>query len=356
MPCNPLNPVSCVAALADSALQAFAKSVASAVGTLMQALMTWWLKTPSIDLSSLPLRRLQDRTLPITVLVATGALIWAGTKMCVSRRADPLVPAGRGLFNVVLATGLGLTVSTGALKLGDSLSRWLLDAGAQGQAAERMGALVALQPLAAAQPALVMVLGVVVFLMTLVQWLVLLFRQAGIVFLAPLLPLAAATSMTSSSSAAYRRLLTWLLSLIAYKPMVAFVYLVGFQVLGQSSGVEGVLIGTVILLLAVIALPALLRFFSWAVDPAATGLHDGGRTLALVGAGLALAQTAGSFGTFMSATGPGTAGAAAAGAGPSGAPTSGGGAPALAAALPRAPMPIVARATGSPDGPAVESA
>ena len=348
MSCSPFDVTGCVAELADSALQAFAGSVAKAVGALMQDVMTWWVKTSSIDLASLPLRQLQQQTMPITVLVATCAMIWAGIKVCVSRRGDPLIPVGRGLVNVLLATGIGITVSTEALRVGDSLSRWLLAAGAQGQAAERMGSLVDLTPLVPQQAALVIVLGVVVFLITLLQWVVLLFRQAGIVFLAPLLPLAAATSMGSASSPAFRRLLTWLVSLIVYKPMVAFVYLVGFQVLGTSTGVQGTLIGTVILVLAVVALPALLRFFSWAVDPTAAGVHDGGRLLAGAALGLAAAQTAGTFGAFVSRTGPGSSGTAGGGgAGPSGA------LPALAA--PQLALPA-GRSTeqGLPDGPSVE--
>jgi hypothetical protein len=330
--------------------------MADAVGNLLEGVMTWWVKTPSVDLSSLPLRQLQDRTVPLIVLLATCAMIWAGTKTCLSRRGDPLVPAGRGLLNVVLATGLGITLSTQALRLGDALSRWLLDAGAQGQAAHRMGTLVDLASLASGSPVLVIVLGVIVFLVTLAQWLLLLLRQAGIVFLAPLLPLAAATSMTSSSSPALRRVLMWELSLLAYKPMVAFVYLVGFQVLGQASGVQGVLIGTVILVLAVIAMPALLRFFSWAVDPSATGLHDGGRILAGAAVALSVTQTAAMFGAFMARSGPGSvaAGGGAGSPGPTGAD------PAVAAPLPALPPGRRSAQRALPAGPSstptVESA
>ena len=247
------------------------------------------------------------------------------------------MPAARGLLNVVLATGLGIAVSTQALRLGDALSRWLLDAGAQGQAAHRMGTLVDLASRASGSPVLVIVLGVIVFLVTLAQWLLLLLRQAGIVFLAPLLPLAAATSMTSSSSPALRRVLMWELSLLAYKPMVAFVYLVGFQVLGQASGVQGVLIGTVILVLAVIATPALLWFFSWAVDPSATGLHDGGRVLAGAAVPLSVTQTAATFGAFMARNGPGSLGGAGSGGGGGG----GASAPTGADPAPSAPLPAL---------------
>ena len=70
-------------------------------------------------------------------------------------------------------------------------------------------------------------------MLSLVQWLLMALRQAGLLVLAAMLPLAA-----SGPRAWLYRLLSWLGAMVAYKPAAAFIYYLGFTYLSSTSGTQ----------------------------------------------------------------------------------------------------------------------
>src|SRR5205085_2693041 len=82
--------------------------------------------------------------------------------------------------------------------------------------------------------------------------------------LAALLPLAASGSINESTKPWLNRMLPWLLTLVLYRPMAALIYMIGFTFLGTGNDVTTVMTGLMVLVLAVVAMPAMMRFFSWA--------------------------------------------------------------------------------------------
>ena len=145
---------------------------------------------------------------------------------------------------------------------------------------------------------LMIVLGVIVIIATLIQWVLLFFRQAGIVILAAFLPLAAAGSIGTGTKPWLRKLLSWILSLVFYKVLVAACYAIAFELIGTSTDVAGFILGFVVLIIAIIALPVLLKLFAWGVDAGAEHLGSGVGAMVTGGAGLAMAgaQVANGFG------------------------------------------------------------
>lgn len=281
----PLNPLDCVkdagGAATDSAVGALADAVRSAVVDIVKATLTWWIHQPSLDVTQAPIARLQALLLPVTVIVAVGSMMWQGIRMTLSRRPDPLFDIGRGLATLAFVTGAGVALLAGSLRAGDAFSSWVLDQATGGHFADRIVAVLGMAQVTG--PGLVILLGIVAFFVTLLQWVLLFFRQGSLVILAALLPLAAAGSMSAGTRPWLRRLLAWLLSIVAYKPMVAFIYAAGFTLFGSSNDLSTVVLGVVILALSVVALPAMLRFFSWGVDAGAAHL-GGAASGALVGA------------------------------------------------------------------------
>lgn len=302
--CNPLDLGGCISEAADDAIKSFANSVASAVGKIVQDMMTWWLHTPSFFLTGTA-TAVQNKLEPIVAVLAVAAMVWTGVRMIWQRRGDPLFHLVPALLRLVAVSSLGILVVSQALALSDSLSTWLLNAATQNQAAQGVTGMLTLST-TAFDPALVILLGIVILIMAVVQWVVLMFRQAALVVLVPMLPLAAATSL-SPRAMGWRRIAAWVLSLLCYKPMCALIYYIGFESLGAETGLVGVITGLIILGLAVIALPAMLRFFSWGIDHTASGLTDGGWTLGAVGAVASVATTAVGMATFMRMHGPGGA-------------------------------------------------
>jgi hypothetical protein len=96
-----------------------------------------------------------------------------------------------------------------------------------------------------------------------VQAALMLFRQAALIILAGVLPLAAAGSIAPLTRAWVRKVVSWMLALIFYKPAAAAVYATAFTMAGSGGSVQTVLAGFVMLVLSVAALPALMKFFTW---------------------------------------------------------------------------------------------
>ncbi len=78
----------------------------------------------------------------------------------------------------------------------------------------------------------------------------------------------------------------WLLGLVLYKPFAALAYATAFFLIGDSEGdPRTVFVGLTMLVLSIVALPTMIKFFSWAA-PAAVGSSGGGTLAALGGAAL----------------------------------------------------------------------
>ena len=125
-------------------------------------------------------------------------------------------------------------------------------------------------------------LGIIAFLATVIQIMLMLVRGGMLVLLVGTLPLVAAFSNTEMGMQWFRKASAWLVAFALYKPAAAIVYAVAFDLAGQP-GALALLDGVMMLVLAILALPALLRF----VVPATSALAGGG------GAGGMLAGAAG---------------------------------------------------------------
>jgi hypothetical protein len=130
------------------------------------------------------------------------------------------------------------------------------------------------------------VLGIVAFLEGIAQILLMLVRDGMLVLLVATIPLAAALSNTEMGAQWLKKSWGWLIAFALYKPAAAIVYAVAFTLAGQG-GATNLFSGLVMFLLAIFALPALLRF----VVPATASIGGGGGGGLVTGAiGGALAQ------------------------------------------------------------------
>ena len=114
-------------------------------------------------------------------------------------------------------------------------------------------------------------LGIIAFLATVIQIMLMLVRGGMLVLLVGTLPLVAAFSNTEMGMQWFRKASAWLVAFALYKPAAAVVYAVAFDLAGQQ-GALALLDGVMMLALAILALPALLRF----VVPATSALAGGG--------------------------------------------------------------------------------
>ena len=154
-----------------------------------------------------------------------------------------------------------------------------------------------------ASPAVIVVLGIVAIIISAVQAVLMLFRQGALVVLAGVLPLAAAGMLNPGTRTWFRRVTGWMLALIFYKPTAAAVYATAFTMIGAGKDTRTVLVGFAMVFLSLLALPVLMRLFSWTTGHVADSAGGGGFLQAALGGAVAIGALRGSAG------GPGGSGA-----------------------------------------------
>ncbi len=308
MPCDPLINPACIitkviapvtGAVTGGILGGIAQAIDEGIRWIVVNTATWWIQIPSPNLATEPaVTRIQAWLLPITVAIGIGGVIAAGLRMALTRRANPLLDVSSGLLALAAAITLGVIVPTLLLKAGDAWSTWVLQASTGGHFTQRLTGILQLGGNAA--PAVVLILGLVAIVLALVQAVLMLFRQVALVILAGVLPLAAAGAVAPLTRPWIRKISSWMLALICYKPAAAAVYAAAFTMIGSGRGTRTVLMGFVTLLLSVIALPALMKFFTWTTG----SLAESGGGGQLVGAA---AVGAVAVGAMRSGSGGGSA-------------------------------------------------
>jgi hypothetical protein len=344
------------AAVAGGVLGGIANAISDGVRWMVVNTATWWVRIPSPDLASEPaVARIQAWLLPVTAAIAAGGVITAGARMAITRRARPLLDVGGGLLAIAAAATLGVVVPALLLKAGDAWSQWILQVSTGGQFTRRLTTALVLG--GGVAQAVVVVFGILAIVLSLVQAVLMLFRQAALVILAGVLPLAAAGSVAPMTRAWIRKVSSWMLALIFYKPAAAAVYAAAFTMIGSGRSARTALMGFVMLLLSVVMLPALMKFFTWTtgsiggpggggqlLGAAAVGAVAVGSMRSSSGGGGSAAQDQASYMSTRLGSPPDSGGPPAAPAGTSGSPPGPSGA---ASAGPASSAPAAAGGTGS---------
>ncbi len=284
MSCNPLVHPACVVTklippvtgtITNGVLSGIASAITEGIRWIVVNTATWWVQIPSPNLASqTAVTRLQEWLLPITAAVAVGALIAGGLRMALTRRANPLLDVTGGLLTLAATVTVGVVIPALLLRAGDAWSSWILQVSTGGHFTQRLTEILDLGGKAAA--AVVVIFGIAAIILALVQAVLMLFRQVALVILAGVLPLAAAGSAAPLTRPWIKRVSSWMLALIFYKPAAAAVYATAFTLIGSGRGPRTWLLGFVMLLLSVLALPALMRFFTWTTGSIAGSSSGGG--------------------------------------------------------------------------------
>jgi hypothetical protein len=329
--CSPFDPLSCKDAIAKGfggAWDAFTGAADDVAQSAFEALFQWiadglrggvkdmaillagWILVPSTQVcpgssepggewvarcatSASPAAQLRGWMLPLTILIAVAGIIWQGITMAVSRKGEPLLQAIRGTWNTALWGAVGIAGTQLALRAGDDYSFWILQQAVFGNSTnpvDTMGTKIgemAAPEAGIALIVLILMLPLILFV-TLTQIVLMIFREGSVVILAGVLQLAAAGTFTRSTSGWLQKVVAWMLALVTYKPIAATVYATGFLLMG-ASGIRNFVMGLAVMALAIIAMPALMKFFSWSVG----SINAGGGGLGMLGAAAAAGVHAG---------------------------------------------------------------
>jgi len=312
---------------------------------------------------------------------AVLSVIVGGTRMAWEQRADPGRDTVKSLLTLVVVAGAGVTIIGILIAAADAFAVWLINSSLRcdvvndrcfGLGLANMLALGG--PLTGGLgPLLIIILGLVAILASFVQILLMVARGGMLVILAGILPLSASFTNTEMGKQWFRKAISWTVAFILYKPAAAIVYAAAFQLVGSGgstpgpsalfkddgSGLLAALTGLMLMVIALFAMPALMRF----VTPMVGAMAGGSGGAMAVGA-LAAVPTGAAAGRLASGSAGGSASPGAAGAqgssggggstsgGSSGAAPSGGGAGGGGTSAPSTPSGGGAAATSSGAGAA----
>ena len=230
--------------------------------------LTFWVGTETVNPDSPAVQNLQRYTVPISAVILTGSVMVQGIRMMLSRKKDPLIAVAVDLIRYAVVSAIGLTTLALGVRAADAMAQALVDQGLNDYA-ERMKGIFT-QGIDTNGAFSLLLLALVGFLLGMLQWLLAFFRTAGLLVLAALLTLAAARAEWT------KRIVPWALTLVAYKPMAAMIYVIGFGLMGDGQDVSTRLTGLMVLALAAVAMPAMMRFFAWSGGAASGGSGVGG--------------------------------------------------------------------------------
>lgn len=310
--------------------------MAEGVGDVVENLTTMWVKVPNpkLDGGDGTATWLSGHLWWYMSAVAVLSLLIAGARMAWNTRGaeSELRSAAKSLLQLSLVSAGGIALINLALQIGDAYAVWILqDAGGDGfgkRLSVMLAALMATGPLGTI---LLIVLGLLVIVTAIVQIILMVVRSATLVILAGIWPLSASATNTEWGSQWFKKVTGWIVAMVLYKPAAATVYAAALHMFGNEKGLLGALMGLASMLLAVVALPALMRL----CVPLVGGLSEGAGASggALAGAGVMAASSLGGGSPSGAKSVPQSSGveppyagrSAGGGGGPSGATPGGGG-------------------------------
>src|SRR5664280_3248561 len=251
---------SAVSSVAGSAFQAVVDAFAKGLADVVKALMTFWLHTPNPDVSSSSavITSLTELTRPLVAFAAVLGLILGGARLAWTARSDSTQSILRGLLLMTVVTGAGAAIVELLLTGFDAMARWVLDSGFDSKSVGER--LAALGQLPGTGGGLVFLLAFLGMLASLVQVGIMLVRGAILSGLVGVLPVAAAASITETGYEWFKRLARWIIgSFTVYKLVAAVVYAAAFTIIGDATDLAGVVSGFSLMIVSILALPALLR-------------------------------------------------------------------------------------------------
>lgn len=305
----------------DSAVGQFAKAMMEGYDYVLKEFMTSWLgKGILVDMDGPSVSWFQQSMGLVSVFLVTLGLMFAGIRVMLDRNGKPLKEVVENLGKVLFVTFAGTSLVQVFVIGADAFNKWILDAAGLSANVEATAAAVG-------APGVAILLGLFAIITVLIQWVLMFVRGALLPLLVAWWPVAAAASMLKGGDSTFKGVTRWILAFLIYSPVAACIYALAWRMKNGQEGIGGVINGWVLIALAVLALPALLRLLTPAVE--AVGRMAAGTMALGVAAGTIVA--AGAVGAAVysggasAAAGGAAAKAPASAGGPAGAAPGGGG-------------------------------
>ncbi len=228
--------------------------------------------------------------------VAVLSVIVGGIRMAWEKRAEPGRDLVQSLITLIAVTAFGTAIIGILVSAADQFAVWVLNESTncptgvdtEGSACfgENITTLLQIATIpggAAIGPILVIIFGLIAILVSFLQIVLMVARGGMLVVLVGILPVAASATNTEMGKNWFKKCTGWIIALVLYKPAAAIVYAAAFQLTGaevnifqdDGSGILAVTTGLMLMIIALFAMPALMRFVTPMVGSMAAGAGGG---------------------------------------------------------------------------------
>jgi hypothetical protein len=265
----------------DSVLGDVIKSAADVAKWVIKKVLTVALLGPSVDLQATGLFG-KDATLAgmmtwLGLIIASAGAMWQIGKMAITGQTKHVGRAMLGWLENLVLSAVGVGMVAILLIAGDALTAGLVDAtfNDDGKAYETIVATMV--PAAIKNPITMLSVVMVLLLIGFIQLILVFLRQSAIPIQCLLLPVAAGGRAGGDATRQWApRLITSILVVIAYKPILAVIICVGFSEFGNAQTLAEWLRGCATLILAILAPGPLTRIFAPFGEAVGAGMAAGG--------------------------------------------------------------------------------
>lgn len=303
MACSVTDPVGCVVQkVTDDSTTNFAQAMMAGYDSALKNFATSWLgKGMMVDLSGPSVDWFKMSTSVVTLFLVTLGLMFAGIKTLRDRNGRPVREVFEALGRVVFVSAAGSLAVQVFVVGGDAYGQWILK-----NAGLDTGSFVVSMEVVGRAPGLAIILGLFGILTVLCQWGLMFVRGALLPLLAGYWPIAASAAMLEGGKKSFEGVTEWLIAFVVYSPIAASIYALAWRLKNGDEGLGGVVNGWILIVLAVLTLPALMRLIapvSSAMGRMAGGVMATGITAAAVGAGVAVGAAVVTGGASAGASG-----------------------------------------------------
>jgi len=265
---------------ADSFKRA-AEDMYTGYDSILKEFLTSWLNSKFVvSLDNSATEWFHSASAMVTIGLLTIGIIIAGTRVMYEHRGEPLREVLHALGHAIAVISFGTTAIQILVWGGDAFAAWILQVSGTSAGS---GQLVA--DFASNFPALALIFGLLGVLAVGFQWVIMFVRQALLLLLNAFWQMTAAYATFRRGQKAFESVTAWIVAFIFYTPIAASIYAFAWRLKNGDDGPGGVLYGLALIVLAIVALPAIMRL----LIPAASvlgGAIGGGMALGVAAAAL----------------------------------------------------------------------
>ena len=287
-----------VSEASESIIAQWAFNIIQDVSATLVKVGTAWIGvgTPSLTGADSAVGFIHSTTRLLVLALAIGSFVVAGIHLSLSKRGEGAMNVLQGLLALALVSSVSVGAGQLLVEASDEFSTWVIGLAVEGDAGQFGGKILNVTGITGSLGLTVLIVGGLgALLANMVQVGLMFIRSSMLILLVGIMPLAAATFSTKWGRAWLGKIIAWFFAFLMFKPAASIIYAVAIKLVqGESWSIADgdeltrFITGVIMLILAVLSLPALITF----MVPATEALSSGGGGGAGAGVGAVLATGA----------------------------------------------------------------